>query len=470
MKSNPPIRNRPTSSSTTDGGAFIESTMSTELVVAFCNSKSGGHQGPRVISGLQQHLGPEGVFDLSKQAPETTIHELCHGEHRKEGAGTKLAPEEFVRLLRIIVCGGDGTCGWVFTGIDRACEQDAEVRKVRDRICICTMPLGTGNDLSRSLGWGKGFSNAMLRAKWIQRVRRASIAQLDRWQISISPTSGEVSTEIPPAFSVVQHDLPAEGTAIHRESTVLERGRTFSISMDVSKSRWSEDEVSYEAIFTNYFSFGLDADIAHEFHRTREEHPEWFSSQLKNKAMYGRYGMLAGGACPCVRSPPPVLNASMPMFLCRKPGEQDWQQVQLPRGTRAVIVLNLQSYAGGQNLWGGCDKSIGFGDGLLEVVAVRSIWDMARAIVMSKLGGGAVRVGKVAELKIGLTNEVTMQIDGEPWRQPESSVHIRPFSVAKVLRASSRSGCCGGRADSADAVLSREQEQQEDTIPNLTSI
>ena len=73
MKSNPPIRNRPTSSSTTDGGAFIESTMSTELVVAFCNSKSGGHQGPRVISGLQQHLGPEGVFDLSKQAPETTI-------------------------------------------------------------------------------------------------------------------------------------------------------------------------------------------------------------------------------------------------------------------------------------------------------------------------------------------------------------------------------------------------------------
>ena len=101
---------------------------------------------------------------------------------------------------------------------------------------------------------------------------------------------------------------------------------------------------------------------------------------------------------------------------------------------------------------------------------MRSIWDMARAIVMSKLGGGAVRVGKVAELKIGLTNEVTMQIDGEPWRQPESSVHIRPFSVAKVLRASSRSGCCGGRADSADAVLSREQEQQEDTIPNLTSI
>jgi diacylglycerol kinase family enzyme len=48
----------------------------------------------------------------------------------------------------LIICGGDGTVMWVVTemssfGIDHL------------RVAIAIIPLGTGNDFSQTLGWGK---------------------------------------------------------------------------------------------------------------------------------------------------------------------------------------------------------------------------------------------------------------------------------------------------------------------------
>ena len=50
-------------------------------------------------------------------------------------------------VVYIIICGGDGTILWVveemvFAGIDV------------DKVVFGVIPLGTGNDFSRSLGWG----------------------------------------------------------------------------------------------------------------------------------------------------------------------------------------------------------------------------------------------------------------------------------------------------------------------------
>lgn len=50
------------------------------------------------------------------------------------------------------------------------------------------MPLGTGNDLARCLGWGKGYSSwrNMGIYKMLQEVSNASIALLDRWRLTFT--------------------------------------------------------------------------------------------------------------------------------------------------------------------------------------------------------------------------------------------------------------------------------------------
>lgn len=49
--------------------------------------------------------------------------------------------------VHVIICGGDGTVQWVISlvgkkGIDL------------DKVFFCIIPIGTGNDFSRSIGWG----------------------------------------------------------------------------------------------------------------------------------------------------------------------------------------------------------------------------------------------------------------------------------------------------------------------------
>lgn len=54
--------------------------------------------------------------------------------------------------------------------------------------------------------------------------------------------------------------------------------------------------------FWNYFSLGLDAEAAYDFHHLREEKPWAASSRLANQAWYSYFSCTTGWFC----FPPPI--------------------------------------------------------------------------------------------------------------------------------------------------------------------
>lgn len=68
-----------------------------------------------------------------------------------------------------------------------------------DFVSVGVIPLGTGNDMARFLGWGPGYRGEPL-APVIQSLAISETRLLDRWNIDIQPTahSGTASLKVRP--------------------------------------------------------------------------------------------------------------------------------------------------------------------------------------------------------------------------------------------------------------------------------
>lgn len=90
-----------------------------------------------------------------------------------------------------LACGGDGTVGWVLSALDLSQMQ------YQDFVSVGVIPLGTGNDMARFLGWGIGYRGEAL-APVIQSLASSESRLLDRWQIDVQPTakSGTASLKV----------------------------------------------------------------------------------------------------------------------------------------------------------------------------------------------------------------------------------------------------------------------------------
>lgn len=283
----------------------LPSSSFTPLLV-FVNAKSGGNLGQVLLQHVEElSLNELQVWNMSWGDPIYALRPF--DECLRSG-----------RKLRVLVCGGDGTVAWVLgpTGVGALPE---ELRKL---VAVAVLPLGTGNDLARALGWGSGYSGARGELKEIiGELMRAHEVLLDRWSVVIeSPRKrGRMSS-----------------FAIRRSSS----------KKNVRKQSSSRKMEKKLHIMNNYVGFGCGAQVSLNFH-TRRERCKWlFQSQLFNKFIYA----LIGGS--------QVIQHALRRFLANDKDVFprsirlvcDGRPINLD-GYEGIIILNIPYYGGGMNVW-----------------------------------------------------------------------------------------------------------------------
>ncbi|XP_069752660.1 diacylglycerol kinase delta-like isoform X14 [Narcine bancroftii] len=156
----------PTALNSIDSDGFWKATCPpscTSPLLVFVNSKSGDNQGVKFLRRFKQLLNPAQVFDLMNGGPHL---------------GLRLFQK--FDTFRILVCGGDGSVGWVLSEIDSL--------NLHKQCQMGVLPLGTGNDLARVLGWGSACDDDTQLPQILEKLERASTKMLDRWGIMVHET------------------------------------------------------------------------------------------------------------------------------------------------------------------------------------------------------------------------------------------------------------------------------------------
>ncbi|ORX61123.1 hypothetical protein BCR36DRAFT_394247 [Piromyces finnis] len=197
-------------------------------LICVINPKSG-EGATNITREMYSLLNPVQICDITYDNPEEVILSFikCYSN------------------CRIIACGGDGTVSWMNSIFDKFLK---EKLLTRDEVPpIGVIPLGTGNDLSRVLGWGGGYEGENAIKLFRDLTFDSEVIEMDRWKVEVIPDKSFL------------------------QKLKLKQGPK-------------------TIIMNNYFSIGSDANIAYAFHTTRKEHPSLFKSRVVNKIWYFSLG------------------------------------------------------------------------------------------------------------------------------------------------------------------------------------
>ena len=373
----------------------IKKTDPSPLVI-FINRKSGGRTGSTLLEKLKPWFPLAQVCDLSKYSASDylKLYSNCSD-------------------LRILICGGDGTVGWIMDEALRAFPGHS--------FNFGVIPLGTGNDLciqlkdvpkdheeysvSEGLGDDKivdtnperssnyvssqyiiGYSKSDAPERQVVMnlhpsmviadpsllntwYKNPKIVQLDRWAVKVNRVHGRKRKLL--KLLLIQNKVKRRGNSIisglsriisrfwgfgahkgHKKHSSSE-GNGAKNFTDVDSTARNEGDNSgqfkkslkkkkKEAMnFTmnNYLGVGVDGAVTLGFHSLRQKVPALFFSRWVNKLWYGMIG---------VRTL--LLGWSRDLSQCCQL-ICDGEVVKIPEGTQSIIILNINSYAGGMKMW-----------------------------------------------------------------------------------------------------------------------
>jgi hypothetical protein len=115
--------------------------------------------------------------------------------------------------------------------------------------------------------------------------------------------------------------------------------------------------------------------------------------------------------------------------------ECDGVEIKLPK-LQGIVILNIGSFAAGANMWGNkVQKKYrppSYDDGLLEVVAIKGLTQMAAT---KTLGLSPTRLAQASHIRITILPgvDVPIQVDGEAWMIQPTVLNIRHKRRVQML-------------------------------------
>ncbi|XP_027168878.1 diacylglycerol kinase 1 [Coffea eugenioides] len=323
-------------------------------LLVFINKKSGAQRGDSLRQRLNILLNPVQVFELSSaQGPEVGLYLFRRVPH-----------------FRVLVCGGDGTVGWVLNAIDK--------QNFVSPPPMAILPAGTGNDLARVLSWGGGLGSVERQGglcTLLNHIENAAVTILDRWKVSILNQQGK--------------------------------------------------PLQAPKFMNNYLGVGCDAKVALDIHNLREENPEKFYNQFMNKVLYAREG---------ARSIMDRTFADFPWQVRVEVDGVEIEVPEDAEGVLVANIGSYMGgvdlWQNEDETEDNFDPQ-SMHDKMLEVVSISGTWHLGKLQVgLSR----ARRLAQGQSIKIQLFAALPVQIDGEPWFQRTCTLAISHHGQAFMLR------------------------------------
>ena len=173
-----------------------------------------------------------------------------------------------------------------------------------------------------------------------------------------------------------------------------------------------------QLVFQNYLHGVMRAAL--RFHRTRNISPHLFFSAFTNKILYGLFG-----ARDVVEHSCAGLHQHVHVIA-------DGVRCELPPETEGIILLNINSFAGGVRMW---ESRRGTARAPCKTGWWTWWWCMGHCTLAAQLGvDKPVRICQARNVKVIVERGFPMHVDGEPWEQPACTIDIKLRNKALMLR------------------------------------
>lgn len=298
-------------------------------LIVIANSSSGANEADEVLSVFKKLLNTIQVFYLTSRGPTEAL-EIA-----------KLSPVK----CRIVVCGGDGTVAWVLN--------EVQAMGLDDKVSVSILPIGTGNDLSRTLGWKAEIDTNDLKNPFnlLKKIQASERVLIDRWQLNFK----------------------------------FDRGSMIARRLN----RLHPDK---EIFMYNYVSVGVDALVTYNFHKLRQSAFYIIKSKIMNKFLYFIYGSKEVFWQKC-----DGLHKELELYM-------DNEKIELPE-LQSIVVLNIDNWGAGVRLIEMMKEidpdyysSYSFSDGYVEVFGISSSFHIAQLQVgLTK----PIKFGRAKHVKVG---------------------------------------------------------------------